>query len=163
VTRRLPPARGKGRIFKVFEFLRAVKPEGKTALADAARAFTAENKRRGVAVIVSDLYDAAGFERGVNAIRYQKFEPMVIHIVDPREHELGVDGDVTLVDSESGETREVTLTPELKKRYREAHTQWMTEAEAFCKARQIPYVAADVTQPFEDQVLSLLRRVAMVS
>lgn len=163
VTRRMPPARGKGRIFKVFEFLKGVAADGETALAEAARSFAAENKRRGVAVIVSDLYDPAGFERGINAIRYQKFEPMVIHVVDPTESALGVDGDVTLVDVEDGEARDVTLTPALVERYREAHAQWRAEVEGFCKSRQVPYVAADVMGSFEDQVLNLLRRVGMVA
>ncbi len=162
VTRRMPPARGKGRIFKVFDFLRAVKPEGETALADAARAFAAENKRRGVAVIISDLYDPAGFERGINAIRYQKFEPMVIHVVDPREAEAAPDGDVTLVDVETGDARDVTLTPALVAKYRDAHAQWRAELEGFCKNRQVPYVAADVREPFEEQVLGLFRRVGLV-
>jgi len=162
VSRRMPPARGKNRIFKVFDFLRAVRPAGRTALADAARSFAAENKRRGVAVIVSDLYDPAGFERGINAIRYQKFEPMVIHVTDDREADPGPRGDVTLVDVESGDARDVTLTPDLIARYRKAHAAWRAEIEGFCKTRQVPYVAADVTGAFEDQVLNLLRRVGMV-
>jgi uncharacterized protein (DUF58 family) len=162
INQRLPPARGKGRIFKVFDFLRAITPEGDTALADSARTFAAENKRRGVAVIISDLYDPAGFERGINAIRYQKFEPMVIHLVDEREAELGVEGDVRLVDIETHDGRDVTLTPALAARYREAHTRWRAEIESFCKSRQVPYVAADVHGRFEDQVLTLLRRVGMV-
>ena len=31
---------------------------------------------------ISDLYDPAGFERGINVLRYNKFEPFVLHIVD---------------------------------------------------------------------------------
>jgi uncharacterized protein (DUF58 family) len=162
VTRRMPPARGKNRIFKVFEFLRSVRPSGHTALAAAARSFAAEHKRRGVAVVVSDLYDPAGFERGLNAIRYQKFEPMVIHVTDARDSDPGLRGDVTLVDAETGETRDVTLTPELVARHRQAHAAWCAEIEGFCKTRQVPYVAADVTGAFEEQVLHLLRRVGMV-
>lgn len=162
VARRMPPARGRNRIFKVFEFLRAAEPAGGTALADAARTFAAENKRRGVAVVVSDLYDPAGFERGINAIRYQRFEPMVIHVTDAREADLAARGDVSLVDEETGEARDVTVTPELLARYRAAHAAWREEVEAFCKSRRIPYVAADVTGAFEDQVLHLLRRVGML-
>ncbi len=161
-AKRLPPARGRGQIFKVFDFLRGARAEGETALADAARAFAAESRRRGVAVIVSDLYDPAGFERGINAVRYQKFEPMVIHVTDAREAELGEVGDVELVDVETGRAREVTLTPALAARYREAHARWRDEVEGFCKSRQIPYAAADVDGRFEDQVLTLLRRVGMV-
>ena len=62
VGARMPPARGKGRIFKVFEFLREVEPGGLTDLGDAMRMFVAQNKRRGLAVVVSYLYDPQGFE-----------------------------------------------------------------------------------------------------
>ena len=162
VSRRMPPARGKNRIFKVFDFLRAVRPAGDTALADAARSFAAENKRRGVAILVSDLYDPAGFERGLNALRYQKFEPMVIHVTDARDADPGARGDVLLVDAESGEGREVTLTPALVAKFRDAHAQWAREVEGFCKARRVAYARAEVGGALEDQVLNLFRRSGLV-
>ena len=40
---RLPPARGKGRIFKVFEFLRGVEPAGETDLTASVKAFVHQN------------------------------------------------------------------------------------------------------------------------
>jgi uncharacterized protein (DUF58 family) len=162
VERRLPPARGRGQIFKVFEFLRALKPGGSTALAEAGRTLGAELKRRGVAIVVSDLYDPAGFERGINALRYQKFEPMVIHVIDARDADPGARGDVLLVDAESGDGREVTLTPALVARFREAHGQWRREVEGFCKARRVAYAAADVGGALEEQVLNLFRRSGLV-
>jgi hypothetical protein len=66
------------------------------------------------------------------------------------------------VDVETGDARDVTLTPDLVARYGKAHAAWRAEIEGFCKSRQVPYVAADVTGAFEDQVLNLLRRVGMV-
>src|SRR5690606_25239230 len=75
VGARLPPTRGKNRVFKVFEFLRPLRADGRTGLADAMRTFVAQNKRRGVAALVSDLYDPQGFEQGINQLRYAKFEP----------------------------------------------------------------------------------------
>jgi uncharacterized protein (DUF58 family) len=162
VTQQLPATRGKGRIFKVFDFLRNVSPEGDTALGDTARVFTSQNKRRGIAVVISDLYDPQGFERGINAIRYQKFEPIVVHLVDPREADPGARGDVTLYDIESGETREVTLTHGMVEAYKQAHFSWRKEIDDFCKTRQVPYVAADITGDFADQVLYLLRRLGVM-
>lgn len=162
VSARLPPGRGRGRIFKVFEFLRSLEPSGETAIAEAARSFAAENKRRGVAILLSDLYDPAGFERGINAIRYQRFEPMVVQLVDPREADPGERGDLTLEDVETGDKREVTLSPDLVARYRAAHASWREEIAGFCKNRQVPFVAADVNGAFEDQVLELFRRTGVV-
>lgn len=162
VERRLPPARGRGQIFKVFEFLRGLKPSGETALAEAGRTLGAELKRRGVAIVVSDLYDPAGFERGINALRYQKFEPMVIHVTDERDADPGARGDVLLVDTETGDGREVTLTPALVARFREAHGRWRHEVEGFCKARRVAYAQADVQGALEEQVLNLFRRSGLV-
>jgi uncharacterized protein (DUF58 family) len=162
VERRLPPVRGKGQIFKVLEFLRGLRPGGETALAEAGRTLGAELKRRGVAIVVSDLYDPAGFERGINALRYQKFEPMVIHVTDDRDADPGARGDVLLVDAESGEGREVTLTPALVARFRDAHGLWRREVEGFCKSRRVAYAQADVEGALEDQVLNLFRRSGLV-
>lgn len=162
IERRMAPARGRGQIFKVFEFLRGLKPGGETALAEAGRTLGAELKRRGVAIVVSDLYDPAGFERGLNALRYQKFEPMVIHVTDARDADPGARGDVLLVDAESGEGREVTLTPALVAKFRDAHVQWGREVEGFCKARRVAYARAEVGGALEDQVLNLFRRSGLV-
>ncbi len=162
VERRLPPARGRGQIFKVLEFLRGLNPSGETALAEAGRTLGAELKRRGVAIVVSDLYDPAGFERGINALRYQKFEPMVIHVTDARDADPGARGDVLLVDAETGDGREVTLTPALVSKFRDAHAQWRREVEGFCKARRVAYASADVTGALEEQVLTLFRKSGLV-
>ncbi|MBL8602215.1 MAG: DUF58 domain-containing protein [Myxococcales bacterium] len=162
VLKRLPPARGKGQIFKVFDFLRGLECGGETALADAGRSFGAEQKRRGVAIVVSDLYDPQGFERGINALRYQKFEPLVVHVIDPDDRALDEEGDLVLVDVEDGHAREVTLTEAMRRRFGEVHAAWCAEVEAFCKARQIAYAPARVDQPFEDQVLTLFRRMGLV-
>ncbi|MFO7630708.1 MAG: DUF58 domain-containing protein [Prochlorococcaceae cyanobacterium] len=74
---RMPPSRGKAQIFKVFEFLRSVDAGPHTRLKDAFKTFVSQNKRRGVAVVISDFYDPEGFEEGLNMLRYHRFEPIV--------------------------------------------------------------------------------------
>nr|MCH9686604.1 hypothetical protein [Deltaproteobacteria bacterium] len=63
VSGRMEPTRNKSRIFRVFRFLSGVKAEGQTDLETACRTFVAQHKRRGLAVLISDLYDPAGFEK----------------------------------------------------------------------------------------------------
>ena len=98
MSARLAPTRGKNRIFSVFRFLRDVTASGQTATKDALRTFAAQNKRRGVAILISDLYDPAGFEEAINQLRYAKFEPFVLQLVDPEEASPPLHGDVRLVD-----------------------------------------------------------------
>ncbi|MFO0666466.1 MAG: DUF58 domain-containing protein [Polyangiaceae bacterium] len=155
---RMPETRGKARIFKVFRFLQNAKGAGQTALESALRSFVAQNKRRGLAVVLSDLYDPAGFERGINVLRYNKFDPFVIHITDRTEAEPKLSGDVLLYDCETGAEREVTVTRGVLNRFKEAYGEYLTEIEHFCSGRQVPYVRADVSLPFEELVLRVFRR-----
>ena len=46
--------------------------------------------------------------------------------------------------------------------YKKAHTAWRKEIDDFCKTRQVPYVAADITGEFEEQVLYLFRRLGIM-
>jgi uncharacterized protein (DUF58 family) len=158
VPQRLPTTRGKGRIFTAFRFLESLSPTGVTDLGEALRAFAAQHKRRGLAVLVSDLYDPAGFENGINVLRFEGFEPYVIHLVDSREAAPPLDGDVMVVDCETGDEREVTVTPAVLERLKTAFTEYATRVEHFCTNKRVPYLAADASAPFDEIVLRALRR-----
>ncbi|HTB74745.1 MAG TPA: DUF58 domain-containing protein [Polyangiaceae bacterium] len=155
---RMPETRGKTRIFKTFRFLRSVEAAGSTDLGDAMKSFVAQNKRRGLAVLVSDLYDPKGFERGVNVLRYNKFDPFVVHVVDPSDARPRLQGDVLVYDCETGDEREVTVTAKVLERFAEAHAEYVAGIEHFCATRQVPYVAASVDVPFEEMILRVFRR-----
>ncbi len=158
VVSRMPTTRGKGRIFKVFEYLSELTPGGATDLGDAMKTFVAQHKRRGLAVLVSDLYDPAGFERGINTLRFNRFEPFVLHVVDQHEARPELKGDVRLYDCETGEEREVTVTDALLDDMARAFDDYQKSIERFCSSRQVPYFAADVGMPFDELVLRVFRR-----
>ncbi len=158
VTFRMPETRGKARIFKVFRFLRGLEPAGVTNLGDAMKAFVAQHKRRGLAVLISDLYDPAGFEKGINVLRYNKFDTFVVHVTDQREQSPKLSGDVLLYDCETGDEREVTVTPRLLEKFAEVHAQYTREIERFCSTHQVPIIAADVSTPFDELILRVFRR-----
>jgi len=154
----LPPQRGKGRIFKVFRFLRELEPAGVTDLGDALKTFVAQHKRRGLAVLISDLYDPAGFEKGINVLRYNKYDPFVVHIVDKKEEKPKLTGDVLLYDCETGDEREVTVTAKVLERFGQVYKEYLHEIDRFCTTRTVPYIQADVSQPFDELILKIFRR-----
>jgi uncharacterized protein (DUF58 family) len=158
VMERMPQTRGKARIFKVFRFLRELDPAGVTDLEDALKGFVAQNKRRGLAVLISDLYDPQGFERGINVLRYNKFEPFVVHVNDPAEAHPKLNGDVLLYDCETGDEREVTVTAKVLEKFAAVHKEYMKEIEAFCATHQVSYISADVKVPFDELILRVFRR-----
>lgn len=154
---RLPPSRGKNRIFRVFEFLRGCEIGGQTELADCMKDFVAQNKRRGLAVVISDFYDPKGFEQGINTLRYNKFEPFVLQVYDPREAEPHLHGDLALVDCETGDTREVTISRSLLESYTRAHEAYCKELEAYCTKYAMPFFRTHTGIPFDELVLKIFR------
>lgn len=158
VVDRMPTTRGKGRIFRVFRFLERLETGGLTELQDATKTFVAQHKRRGLAVLISDLYDPAGFEHGINVLRYNKFEPYVLHIVDPAEARPNLKGDVRIYDCETGEEREVTVTDKVLARMEAEWNGYLDQVERFCVKKQVPYFRADVDTPFDELVLRVFRR-----
>ena len=154
----MPTTRGKGRIFRVFEFLSKLQPGGVTDLGSALKTFVLQNKRRGLAVLFSDLYDPAGFEAGINVLRFNKFEPYVVELVDPAEARPALKGDVRIYDCETGEERELTVTDGMLDKMQRAVGDYRANVERFCAQKQVPHFAADVAAPFDELVLRVFRR-----
>ncbi len=155
---RLPAARGKGRIFKVFEFLRAVTPGGVTRLGPSMRSFVHQNKRRGLAVLITDFYDPEGYEEGINLLRHNRFEPFAIQIVDPGEVRPRLKGDLQLIDCETGEVREITVSPSLLDAYTREHEKYCQEIAEYCTKKQVELFRAETGVPFDELVLKIFRR-----
>ena len=158
VMDRMPATRGKARIFKVFRFLRELEAEGHTDLGDAMKTFVAQNKKRGLAVLISDLYDPQGFQNGINVLRYNKFDPFVVHVVDHEEAKPKLNGDVLLYDCETGDEREVTITAKVLERFKNAYEEYLSDINRFCTSKQVPYVQADIGLAFDELILRVFRR-----
>ena len=138
--------------------MKELKADGQTNLEDALKSFVAQNKRRGLVVLASDLYDPHGFERGINVLRYNKFDPFVVHVVDKQEAKPKLAGDVLLYDCETGDEREVTVTAKVLERFENAYGEYLAEIERFCSSKQVPYIQADVGVPFDELILRVFRR-----
>lgn len=150
--------RGKGKVFRLLEFLEGQRAEGETNVEQALKSLAASNRKRGLAVVISDLYDAKGVTSALNALRIQKFDPYVIQVVSPQETDPQLLGDLKIVDGESGRVREVTLNESLLRKYRETFGGYCAEIERFCRSKEIGYVRCGTGTPFQDTVVHMLRR-----
>ena len=154
---RMPPTRGKNQIFKVFNFLEGVTPKGPTGLEESLRKFVHQNKRRGMAVILSDFYDPNGYDEAINYLRYNRFEPFVIHLYDEEELKPTLRGDLSLVDCETGTVKEITITPRLLAKYREVHEEFCEGLKQFCRRNQASYFRTPIQVPVDEIVLRIFR------
>src|SRR5580765_6212792 len=107
------PGRGKGRIFRVFEMLEKMEPSGPTDLRESFKEFASRPRQMGLTVIISDFLDPGGFEQGLKILRTMGHDVFVIHIASQLDRDPGAFGDVRFVDVETGDLREIEVTPRL--------------------------------------------------
>lgn len=154
---RLRPARGKSQISRVLSFLRTVEARGETRFGDAMRAFVHQAPRPGPVILLSDLYAQDGYQEGLERLLHHGFEPLVVHLVDPRDATPDLVGDVELIDCETGDRRELTISQATLQRFERAYGAWREDIRTFCKSRQISHHEADCRQPFDEIMMDLLR------
>lgn len=152
------PGRGKGRIFRVFELLERMEATGPTDLRESFKEFASRPRQMGLAVIISDFLDPGGFEQGLKILRTIGHDVYVIHVASTRDRDPGAFGDARFVDAETGELRELEVTPKLATAYQAAWQAHATELEHFCGRYDIGYVRADAERPFEDVILKAFRQ-----
>lgn len=152
------PGRGKGRIFRVFELLDRLATEGPTDLREAFKKFAGRSRQQGLAVVISDFLDPQGFEAGLKMLCTMGHDVFVVHVASESDRDPGSLGEVRFVDAETGDLRDVDVTPKLAERYREAWEAHATELERFCGRYNLGYVRADAEAPFEDIILKTFRK-----
>ena len=155
----LPPARGKGAILPILRFLGGVRASGRTGLAAGVRAFLGRRRRRrrGLAIVISDFYDPAGHRAALDLLRHHRLEVVAIQVSAPQELAPDVHGDVELRDIETGESRELTISPSVLAAYRRRHQTLLRDLEGYCRERAIPCFTVVSDQPFDAAVLRMFR------
>ena len=108
-ARRQGGLRGSGRVFRLLANLSTIQPAaGATDLLASARHAAAMLPGRGVIVLISDLLDPAA-DRVIRELAATGSELIVLHVLSPEELDPPLEGDLRLVDSESGEGIDVTV------------------------------------------------------
>ena len=152
------PGRGKGRIFRVFEQLERLEPSGTTDLRETFKQFASRNRQQGLAVVISDFLDPKGFEPGLKILASMKHDVFVVHIASQADRNPGALGEVRFVDTETGELRDVDVTPGLARAYHDVWETHAAELELFCGRYNLGYIRADAERAFEQIILHTFRK-----
>lgn len=152
-----PPTRGRNQFVALVDFLATLRAGGSTSLNQGLANYAMRAREPGLALLISDLLDPAGFESGVRTLLERRFEVHIVHVLAAEEVHPTLAGDLRLQDSESGEIREITADGEALKGYRERLEHFLERVEAFCRAQEIGYRRVTSEIPVEEFVLSHLR------
>ena len=150
--------RGKSQFHRLLKFLTGLKPnERATALYPVIQRFTQHNRRRGLAIIVSDFFDLAGYETALNLLRFQRFEIQLVQVVDPSEIDPGIFGDFELEDCETGRRIEVNCNQSVRAAFKAEVERFQESLRRYCLERRCGLLPAKTTDPFEELILRVLR------
>jgi uncharacterized protein (DUF58 family) len=152
------PERGKRVYLSMLKYLLSLKPGGKTDLNSCLTEFASACKRPGIAIILSDLLDPKGFEKGLEALSYRRFDITLIQILDREEIFPAFNGYLTLKEVETGEVKRITLDRALLELYREGMRDFLENIKDFCRKSGIDYYLSNTGVPFEDLLLEYLAK-----
>lgn len=155
--------RGKGKVKVLFPFLTELAFGAETDMRRAFRRYIALERRRGVVVVVSDLYDRDGVIPALRYLKGRRHEVFVIHVMDQTEVDPPIRGDLRLVDSETQAWKDITVTDALRTRYKQAFEGHAQAVETYCRSAEVGYVRAMTDVPFEALVLKILKRGGLVA
>lgn len=161
-VQRITPCRGKSSVNKLFNFIESIEPGGGTELEQASRAYLSRNRTKGVVVIISDFFDEAGFEGAIRRFNQSRSDVYAIHTLAPEEIDPKLTGDLRLIDSESSNYAEVSVSPALFKRYKKNRDAFTEDIRRYCTARGVGHMCVSSDTSIEELTLDLLRRGGMV-
>jgi uncharacterized protein (DUF58 family) len=151
------PARGRSQAIPLMEFLGRLRPGGATSLNDGLAAYALRSREAGLAVLVSDLMDPGGYERGLKALLERRFDVHVVHVLSADEMNPSFGGDLRLLDAETDEERDLTLDAEALRGYHERLRTFLDRTEQFCRGNEITYHRVVTETPVEEFMLRQLK------
>ncbi len=156
--RRLAFTRGRARFHELLRFLDDTDSAGRLLLDEALADLPIDRRRRGQAILISDMLAPAGYQAGVDRLLRAGLDVVLLHVLSSQELEPEPGGDVELLDAETGDLVEVSLTAETVVQYRRRLDRWCDGVRAFCVERGIRYTLAPTSTPFDELLLDTLRR-----
>jgi uncharacterized protein (DUF58 family) len=151
------PTRGRSHFVELVEFLARLRATGTTGVNEGLTEYARRAREPGLAIVISDLLDPAGYEMGLGGLAERRFDVCVLHVLAPEEASPGFGGDLRLIDSESGEARELTLDGEALHAYQSRLREFLERAERFCSDRAIGYRRVTTDTPVEEFMLAELK------
>lgn len=157
MSRRTPTLRGRRSVPELFGYLQDVHPGGRTDFSTALQDYARRAQTPGVCVVVSDFMDP-NWEKGIKALLARRFQVVLLHVLSPEEINPTLSGDLRLVDGETGDIREVTITPDLLNRYKVALDGFCTRMETVATKYGMEYLRTSTDAPVEELLLTTLRK-----
>jgi len=149
------PESGRGKVMIFADRLAQLEPGNETDIRASVKRFNSFGLREGLLVIVSDFFDPAGTEAVLEALKQVRHKLLLVQLHRRSDAEPDLRGDVRLIDCESREAEDVSVTPALIKRYRQVYEQFQNTLTEFARKRGAGLLRIDT----EDDIVPQLAQV----
>lgn len=153
----LRSVRGRKSSLEYFQNITQLKAGGSATFNEALRRGALVSRHTGVAVVLSDFLDPAGYEPGLTALLGRGFQVNAVQILAPEELNPASFGDLRLIDSETGSVQEVTFGKYRLAAYQQTVRNFCQRLREFCSGRGMSFFSTSSAMPLEDLLLKQLR------
>ena len=153
----LRSVRGRKSSLQFFQNLSQITAHGTAALNESLRRGALSARHSGVAIVLSDFLDPAGYEPGLTALIGRGFQVSAVQILAPEEVNPATFGDLRLVDSETGASQEVTFGKFRLNAYRQTVQNYIQRLREFCQGRGVNFFTTTSDASLEKLLLKQLR------
>ncbi|MDX1953374.1 MAG: DUF58 domain-containing protein [Verrucomicrobiota bacterium] len=153
----LRQVRGRKSSMEFFRNLSQMTAQGTANFNDALRRGALMARQTGVAIVLSDFLDPAGYEPGLSALVGRGFQVSAVQILAPEEVNPSTFGDLKLVDAETGGIQEVTFGKFRLSGYQQTVRNFCQRLREYCNARGINFFMTTSDASLEKLLLKQLR------
>lgn len=154
---RFPLVRGRAQIMRLLSYLDQAPVGGATRLQRAMEEYSNGALGGGIAFVITDLLSEDDWEAGIVRLLREGMEVVVIHVVAPQELQPSIEGDLELLDSETGDVVEIVVGAEARRTYEQRVQDWCASVASFCHRSEVGYLSLDTTVSLEEIFLNRMR------
>ena len=154
----IPPASTPAHLDRIFTSLEQIEPGRRTAVAGTFHSLADRIAKRGLIIVISDLYDdQLEILRALQHFVYKKHQIIVFHVLDAAELEFPFSKTVSFVDMETREKLQVD-TRYVKQAYLDEIGAFIERYRRECSERKIDYSLTTTSTPYDRMLLDYLAR-----
>lgn len=153
--------RGRGCSLEMFDWLGRLEPGGETELPQAVEMLLRTQPAPGVVFVISDLLSEQ-WREAVSRLAVGKSDVCVLQVFAREEVRPELQGDLRLVDAETGAEREITMGQRAMRDYERARDEFLGEVRAACNRYGFSWLFATSDQSLDDVLLRSLRKLGVV-
>lgn len=154
----LRSVRGRKSTMNFFQNITQLNAKGTANFNDALRRGALEARQAGVAIVLSDFLDPAGYEAGLTALVGRGFQVNAVQVLAPEEISPSTFGDLRLVDAETGNVQEVTFGRYRLNSYQQMVQNFCQKLREYCQGRGINFFMTSSNTSLDHLLLKQLRQ-----